>query len=275
MKKIVFFVLVLCLLFAMGACKELSVSDFKTVIVSGCDCSSYGIEDMSLVWQEYKSEDAPKEKTVAFGGKDYTGEYKRSYFDGYVGEHYDIYGEGYSDGFWVNAKTGEWAFIEIEVSDKKERTPISDEALDEILYTLADTYIDRGAYKEDRGDGHIAFRKYLEDVCTNEYFSIGFEEDGEINSITRRGIGTFPADLADASAAQHERIRLLLSDEAKNRAIEKARSASNKPEKLAACEIDEEGTQWMMQKDGTIGIVYRVQLSYTEGGHHEFEVLVG
>lgn len=175
----------------------------------GVGCSSKKIADLNYtalevgtsefpLWENYgyyQDESAPKEASVKFNGKTYSGVYDSSLMRVprlYVTHRY----EGDNFFFEIEDKTGKLSYIDFSYKST-DKSPVSKEKCRQIADSIADDYIDLSDYKvreNTEPDDYLSSFTYYREISgyeTTDTLTVVVQGNGNISSFGRKMLGSF------------------------------------------------------------------------------------
>ena len=220
----------------------------------------------SPLWTLTKStaqgNDAAQSITVTFDGKSYTGEYWYSAVMRHTPytSHYYLFPEGW---FSVKSTTAEVDCILFALPSQTSGNK-SAEDCKATAVTLASQYINVDDYKltiETTENLHAySFERYVEDMRTEAYLSVGIDKDGKVVSFSFGSTKELDAALAKMDKEElKERLALYTSDEVVS-AIRKEQIELS--EKDAQIKLSD--PCMVVLENGDIGVMYDVTIDVVE-----------
>ncbi len=220
----------------------------------------------SPLWTLKKStaqgNNAPQSITVTFDGKSYTGEYWYSAVMRHTPytSHYYLFSEGW---FSVKSTTAEVDCILFALPSQTSGNKSAEECKATAV-TLASQYINVDDYKltiETTENLHAySFERYVEDMRTEAYLSVGIDKDGKVVSFSFGSTKELDAALAKMDKeGLKERLALYTSDEVVS-AIRKEQIELS--EKDAQIKLSD--PCMVVLENGDIGVMYDVTVDVVE-----------
>lgn len=221
-----------------------------------------GVAESHPLWTLEKSDSGnvePKQTVeVTFEGKVYEGEFWYSAVirhNPYT-SHYYLFPGGW---FSVKSTTGELDyFCNIATSD----TEIikTAEECERTALTLASKYINTEEYKmsvkQEAGCYNYLFERYIEGIRTDAFLSVGVNYSGDIKFFS---YGSTDEMTAAINNIEKEMLKGTLATYTSNDVVSKIYNAEQtRTQKTAKIEI--EGPVLVVLEDGTLGVVYQVEL---------------
>jgi len=156
-------------------------------------------EDEYNPFETHDEESAPKEITVTFNGKTYSGTYKYANIDDhtpYIIYNYECNDSSNCRKFAVNANTGKVTSIYFENDDKTDEE-VDFEAYQKIANDIADDYINLSEYvfslspSYNPDNCYYLYSKKIDALETPEYIEIIINSQGKIVQFRSRYVGEF------------------------------------------------------------------------------------
>ncbi len=257
--------------------KQLVIYEINTVSDGGpYECNHVNVLEK---WNDEdaldaRSEDAPKEKTIEFNGKTYTGKYEESRyyeFNTYRTDLYECETHDYGDVIWfeIDSSTGLCTDIVFNwPSETISDTNTTAEDYKDKAIKLASEYIDVDDYKltsETDEDGYTYyFNRYIGEYRTCESLVVRLTKNGEFDLFLNRMTDQFDKIFSEKSTAELEKsVERFASDEAKKAVDERIWTMYPKMDSYITTD-----QQLILLDDGTIGMAYTIETTTSTPGEN-------